>query len=83
MATRLAVPPNVVLHRLPACPPERQPAEPTWPLLRVVVASEGFDELEALQLPLVGRRCGLLGHPEVVRGAVGSHGIIIKYMIIY
>ena len=33
-ARRLAVSPNVVLDCLPPCPPELQPAEPLWPLVR-------------------------------------------------
>lgn len=71
IAKRLARPPNVVLHRLPPCTPELQPAEPLWPLVREAVANAGFDELGAMQVPLVERCCWLMGHPEVVRGAVG------------
>jgi hypothetical protein len=73
IAKRLAVPPNVVLHPLPPCTPELRPAEPLWPLVREVVANEGFDELEAMQVPLVGRCCWLMDHPEVVGGVVGFH----------
>ena len=71
IAKRLEVPPNVVLHRLPPCTPELQPVEPLWPLLREVVANQGFDDLEALERPLVRRCCWLMDHPEVVGGAVG------------
>lgn len=71
IAKRLGVPPNVVLHRLPPCTPELQPAEPLWPLVRETVANEGFDDLEALHVPVVNRCRWLMGHPEVVRGVVG------------
>ena len=71
VAKRLAVPPGVVLHPLPPCTPELQPAEPLWPLVREVVANEGFDDLEALQGPLVDRCGWLMDHPEVVGGVVG------------
>jgi hypothetical protein len=70
-AKRLDVPPGVVLHRLPPSTPELQPAEPLWPLVREAVANEGFDDLGALQGPLIERCRWLMTHPEVVRGAVG------------
>lgn len=76
VAERLAVPANVVLHRLPPCTPELQPVEPLWPLLREVVADGGFESLEAMEPLLVGRCCWLIDHPEVVRGAVGFHWAI-------
>jgi hypothetical protein len=71
VAGRLATPPNVVLHRLPPCTPELQPAEPLWPLVREVVANRGFEDLGVMQPVLVDRCCWLIDHPEVVRGAVG------------
>jgi hypothetical protein len=71
IARRLEVPPNVVLHRLPPYTPQLQPAEPLWPLVREAVANQGFDDLAALQRPLVERCCWLMDHPEVVQGAVG------------
>ena len=71
VAKRLAVPPNVVLHRLPSCTPELQPAEPLWPLVREAVANESFEELEEMEPVLVERCRWLIDHPEVVRGAVG------------
>jgi transposase len=71
VARRLAVPPNVVLHRLPPCTPELQPAEPLWPLVREAVANRGFDELEEMEPVLVERCRWLIDHPEAVRGAVG------------
>jgi hypothetical protein len=71
VAKRLVVPANVVLHRLTPCTPELQPAEPLWPLVREAVANVGFDDLAALQEPIVKRCHWLIDHPEVVRGAVG------------
>jgi DDE superfamily endonuclease len=71
VAKRLEVPAHVVLHRLPSCTPERQPAEPLWPLVREVVANEGYDDLGALEPVLVERCRWLIGHPEAVRAAVG------------
>ena len=70
-ARRLEIPGNVVLHRLPPCTPELQPAEPLWPLVREVVANLGFDDLARMQIPVVDRCGWLIDHPEVVRGAVG------------
>jgi len=73
VAKELAVPLNVVLHHLPSCTPELQPAEPLWPLVREALANKTFPTLVALQEPL-GRRCGWLAdHPEIVKGAVGFH----------
>ena len=73
VARRLAVPPGVVLHRLPPSTPELQPAEPLWPLVREAVANRGFGSLAALEPVLVERCCWLIDHPEVVRGAVGFY----------
>jgi hypothetical protein len=70
-AKRLAVPPNVVLHRLPPSTPELQPAEPLWPLVREGVANRGFADLEALEGRLVERCRWLIDHPAEVKGAVG------------
>jgi transposase len=70
-AKRLTVPPGVILHRLPACTPELQPAEPLWPLVRESVANRGFADLDEME-PVPVERCRwLIDHPEVVRGAVG------------
>jgi hypothetical protein len=73
LARRLEVPANVVLHPLPSCTPELQPAEPLWPLVREAVANKGFAELVEMEPVLVGRCRWLIDHPEVVRGAVGFH----------
>jgi hypothetical protein len=72
-AKRLAVPANVVLHRLPPSTPELQPAEPLWPLVREAVANKGFAALGEMEPVLVERCRWLIGNPEVVRGAVGFH----------
>lgn len=71
VAKRLTVPPGVALHRLPPCTPGLRPVETLWPLVREVVANEGFDTLEGMQVPLVGRCCWLMDHPETVGGVVG------------
>jgi transposase len=71
VAKRLARPPDVVLHRLPPCTPELQPAEPLWPLVREVMANRGLDALEEREPVLVERCRWLIDHPAVVRGAVG------------
>jgi hypothetical protein len=71
IAERLPRPPNVVLHRLPPCPPELQPAEPLWPLIREAVANRGFDDLDGLEEVLVERCRWLIDHPEAVRKVVG------------
>ena len=73
VAGKLAVPPNVVLHHLPACTPELQPAEPLWPLVREALANKTFPTLAALTAPLE-KRCGWLAeNPATVKGAVGFH----------
>ena len=73
MAEKLAVPPNVVLHHLPSCTPELQPAEPLWPLVRESSANKTFPTLAALTAPLE-KRCGWLAeNTATVKGAVGFH----------
>jgi transposase len=71
VAKRLGVPPHVVLHRLPPCTPELQPAEPLWPLVREAVADRGFEDLEAMQAPLIDRCRWLMSNSDAVKGAVG------------
>jgi hypothetical protein len=73
MAKRMAVPVDVVLHRLPPITPELPPAEPLWPLVREGVANVGFDSLEMMEPVLVGRSRWLIDHPEVVRGPCGFY----------
>ncbi len=73
VARRLSRPPNVVLHRLPPCTPELQPAERLWPLLREAVANRAFDDLGSLEA-VVESRCGWLAeNPDVVGGVTGYH----------
>lgn len=72
-AKKLAVPPNVVLHRLPSCTPELQPAERLWPLVREGVANRVFGTLPELTAMLTTRCQWLAGQPAVVAGAVGFH----------
>lgn len=73
VAGKLAVPPNVVLHRLPPCTPELQPAEPLWPLVRECLANKSFGTLDELRVPLDRRLEWLADHPDAVKGAVGFH----------
>lgn len=78
VAKELAVPANVVRLHPPPRPPESQPVEPLWPLVREALANETFSTLAALQEPLV-RRCGWLAdHPEAVKGAVGFHWAVAR-----
>jgi hypothetical protein len=73
VAGKLVVPPNVVLHHLPPCTPELQPAEPLWPLVREGLANKTFPTLAALTDPLERRCRWLAGDPATVKGAVGFH----------
>ena len=73
VAGALAVPPNVVLHHLPSCTPELQPAEPLWPLVREALANKAFPTLAALTIPLERRCRWLADDPATVKGAVGFH----------
>src|SRR5262249_32672003 len=73
VAKRLVVPPSVVLHFLPPCTPELQPAEPLWPLVREAVANRTIGRIDRLRSILRGRLSYLAGHPEVVRPVVGFH----------
>lgn len=73
VAKKLTVPPNVVLHHLPSCTPELQPAEHLWPLAREAVANRTFDHLVGLAAK-PRRRCDYLAdNPVLVKGAVGFH----------
>jgi len=70
-AKKLAIPPNVLLHRLPPATPELQPVEPLWSLIRETVANRGFRYIGHLRMA-VRRRCRWLAqNPETVRGRVG------------
>jgi hypothetical protein len=71
VARRLAVPANVVLHFLPPCTPELQPAEPLWPLVREALANRTIGRVEYLR-KIVRRRLGhLAANPHEVRAHVG------------
>jgi transposase len=71
VAKRLTVPANVVLHFLPPCTPELQPAEPLWPLLREAVANRSIGRIDRLRTILRGRLAHLARHPAVVQPVVG------------
>jgi len=72
-AGRLAVPGNVVLHFLPPCTPELQPAEPLWPLVREAVANRSIGRLGRLRDLLRARLAYLAHNPGLVRRVVGFH----------
>jgi transposase len=71
VARRLVVPPNVVLHYLPPCTPELQPAEPLWPLVREAVANRSIGRLDRLRAILRARLGYLVRSPEVVQPVIG------------
>ena len=73
VAGELAVPPNVAPHHLPPCPPEWQPAEPLWPVVREGLGNTAFPTSAALTEPLERRCRWLAGELATVEGAVGSH----------
>jgi DDE superfamily endonuclease len=70
-AKRLAVPANVVLHFLPPCTPELQPAEPLWPLVREAVANRSIGRIGRLRALLRARLAYLAGNPAAVQPVVG------------
>jgi hypothetical protein len=70
-ARALVVPSNVVLHFLPPCTPELQPAEPLWPLVREAVANRSIGRIDRLR-DIVRSRTGYLAtHPDEVQPKVG------------
>jgi hypothetical protein len=71
VAKRLAVPANVVLHFLPACTPELQPAEPLWPLIREAVANRSIGRIDRLRRIVRTRLAYLAQHPDLVQPVVG------------
>jgi transposase len=73
VAKRLAVPPNVVLHFLPPCTPELQPAEPLWPLVREAVANRSIGRLDRLRAILRSRLAYLARNPATVQPIIGFH----------
>src|SRR5262249_22188350 len=66
VAKRLAVPANVVLHFLPACTPELQPAEPLWPLIREAVANRSIGRIDRLRRIIRVRLAYLDQHPHAL-----------------
>jgi transposase len=71
VARRLAVPANVVLHFLPPCTPELQPAEPLWPLVREAVANRSIGRIDRLRCILRKRLGYLAANPAAVQPVVG------------
>lgn len=72
-AKALVVPPNVVLHFLPPCTPELQPAEPLWPLVREAVANRSLGRIDRLRNIVRERVSYLAAHPDEVQPRVGFH----------
>ena len=70
-ARALVVPGNVVLHFLPPCTPELQPAEPLWPLVREAVANRSIGRIDRLRQIVRTRLSYLAGHPAAVQPVVG------------
>jgi transposase len=70
-AKRLAVPANVVLHFLPPCTPELQPAEPLWPLVREAVANRTIGRAGYLSRLVRRRLRHLADSPHEVQPRVG------------
>jgi hypothetical protein len=73
-AKALVIPPNVVLHFLPPCTPELQPAEPLWPLwplVREAVANRSLGRIDRLRNIVRDRVSYLAGHPDEVQPRVG------------
>jgi hypothetical protein len=71
VARRLEVPPNVVLHFLPACTPELQPAEALWPLLREALANRSIGRVGYLRRLVRARLRRLAANPHEVQQRVG------------
>ena len=72
-ARRLDVPANVVLHFLPACTPQLQPAEALWPLVREAVANRSIGRVGYLRRLVRRRLRHLAANPHEVRPRVGFH----------
>lgn len=65
-AKTLVVPANVVLHFLPPCTPELQPAEPLWPLVREALANRSSGRIDRLRSIVRARVSYLAAHPSMV-----------------
>jgi transposase len=72
-AKALVVPSNVVLHFLPPCTPELQPAEPLWPLVREALANRSLGRIDRLRNITRARLSYLANNPSVVQPRVGFH----------
>jgi transposase len=72
-ARALVVPSNVVLHFVPPCTPELQPAEPLWPLVRESLANRSIGRIDRLRNITRARMSYLANNPRVVQPRVGSH----------
>jgi hypothetical protein len=70
-AKTLVVPGNVVLHFLPPCTPELQPAEPLWPLVRESLANRSIGRIDRLKNITRARMNYLANNPAVVQPRVG------------
>jgi transposase len=70
-AKALVTPSNVVLHFLPPCTPELQPAEPLWPLVREAVANRSLGRIDRLRNIVRDRVSYLAEHPDEVQPRVG------------
>jgi transposase len=71
VAKQLVVPVNVVLHFLPPCTPELQPAEPLWPLIREAVANRSIGRIDQLRAIVRGRLMYLAQRPDLIQPVVG------------
>jgi transposase len=76
-AKALAVPSNVVLHFLPPCTPELQPAEPLWPLVREALANRSIGRIDRLRKIIRTRLRYLANHPLVVRSVVAFRWTVV------
>lgn len=70
VARRLTVPRDVVLHFLPPCALELQPAEPLWPPVREAVANRAIGRLDWRRAILRTRLGHLARTPEVVQPVI-------------
>jgi hypothetical protein len=71
VAKWLAVPASVVLHFLPPCTPELQPAGALWPLLREAVANRSIGRIDRLRAIVRARLKYLAENPASVQPVVG------------
>jgi transposase len=72
-SSKLELPAGLHLLPLPAHTPELQPAERLWPLLREVLANEGFPTLDVLETRLVSRCQILSTDPALIKAHTHFH----------